>query len=62
MINIMCLATRVKFEMKDMCFEFVMNVSRHGNNVKIKFNLEVNFQRLQSYCFVKKMTKHQDFV
>ena len=48
MINIMCLATRVKFEMKDMCFEFVMNVSRHGNNVKIKFNLEVNFQRLQS--------------
>ena len=31
-----------QFEMKDTCFEFVINVSRQGNNVKIKLNLKVN--------------------
>ena len=41
-------ATRVnQFEMKDTCFQFVINVSRQGNIVKMKYNL----QRLQS-CLV----------
>ena len=45
-------AARVnQFEMKDMCFQFVINVSRQGNNVKIKYNLKINLQRLQS-CLV----------
>ena len=45
-------ATRVnQFEMKDMCFQFVINVSRQGNNVKIKYNLKINLQILQS-CLV----------
>ena len=36
-------AARVnQFEMKDMCIEFVINVSRQGNNVKIKLNLKMN--------------------
>ena len=44
----MCSAARVnQFEMKDRGFEFVINVSRQGNNVKIKFNLKINLQRLQ---------------
>ena len=29
-----------QFEMKGTCFEFVINVSRQGNNVKIKLNLK----------------------
>ena len=34
-------AARVnQFEMKDTCFEFVINVSRQGDNVKIKLNLK----------------------
>ena len=42
-------AARVnQFEMKDACFEFVINVPRQGNNVKIKLNLKINLQRLQS--------------
>ena len=36
------------FEMKGKCFEFVNNVSRQGNNLKIKLNLKINLQRLQS--------------
>ena len=45
-------AARVnQFEMKDMCFQFVINVSRQGNNVKMKYNLKINLQRLQS-CLV----------
>ena len=45
-------AARVnQFEMKDACFEFVINVLRQGNNVKIKYNLKINLQRLQS-CLV----------
>ena len=33
-------AARVnKFEMKDTCIEFLITVSRQGNNVKIKLNL-----------------------
>ena len=42
-------AARVnQFEMKDTCFEFVINVSQQGNNVKIKLNLKINLKRLQS--------------
>ena len=45
-------ATRVsQFEMKDTCFHFVINVARQGNNVKIKYDLKINLQRLQS-CLV----------
>ena len=40
-----------QFEMKDTPFQFVTNVSRQGNNVKIKYNLKINLQRLQS-CLV----------
>ena len=41
-------AARVnQFEMKDMCIEFVINVSRQGNNVKIKLNLKIDLQRLR---------------
>ena len=29
-----------QFEMKDKCIEFVINVSRQGDNVKIKLNLK----------------------
>ena len=36
-------ATRVsQFEMKGTCFQFVTNVSRQDNNVKIKYNLKIN--------------------
>ena len=42
-------ATRVnQFEMKDTC---VINVSQQGNNVKIKYNLQINLQRSQT-CLV----------
>ena len=42
-------ATRVnQFEMKDTRFQFVINVSQQGNNVKMKYNLKINLQRLQS--------------
>ena len=37
-----------QFEMKDNCIEFVINVSPQGNNVKVKLNLKINLQRLQS--------------
>ena len=41
-------AARVnQFEMKDKCIEFVINVSRQGNNVTIKLNLKMNLQRLR---------------
>ena len=41
--------TRVnQFEMKDTRFQFVINVSRQGNNVKMKHNLKINLQRLHS--------------
>ena len=36
-----------QFEMKDKCIEFVINVSRQGNNVRIKLNLKINLQRLR---------------
>ena len=40
-------ATRVnQFEMKDKFIESVINVSRQGNNMKIKLNLKINLQRL----------------
>ena len=36
-------ATKVnQFEMKDTCFQFVINVSGQGNNVKIKYNWKMN--------------------
>ena len=35
------------FQIKDMCIEFVINISRKDNNVKIKFNLETKLHRLQ---------------
>ena len=45
-------AARVnQFEIKDTCIEFEINVSWHGNNLKIKFTLKINVQRLQSYYF-----------
>ena len=46
--NRFCVETVNQFEMKDTCFEFVINFSRQGNNEKIKLNLETNWQRLQS--------------
>ena len=50
-------AARVnQFEMKDTCLEFVISASRQGNNVKIKYNLKINMQRLKSSnmkCFPK---------
>ena len=38
-------------DIKGTCFEYVINVSRQGNNVKIKFNLKINLQRLQFLIF-----------
>ena len=35
-----------QFEVKDTCFEFVINVSPQGDNVKIKLSLKINLQRL----------------
>ena len=37
--------------MKDACFQSVIDVSRQGNNVKIKLNLKINLQGLQP-CLV----------
>ena len=53
-------AVRVhQFEMKDKCIEFVINVSRQGNNEdKIEFKNEFAEMNLPW----KKMTTHQDFV
>ena len=43
----MYLTARVsQFEMTDTCFNFVINASRQGNNVKIKPNLKINLKRL----------------
>ena len=40
-------AARVnQFQKKDTCFEFVLNVSRQGNNVKIKLNLKMEFAEI----------------
>ena len=36
-----------QFEKKDKCIEFVINVSRQGDNVKIKLNLKIILQRLR---------------
>ena len=40
-----------QYEMKGTCFQFVINVSRQGNDVKMKYNLKINLLRLQS-CLV----------
>ena len=45
--------------MKGVCFQFTINVSLQGNNVKIKLYLKINLQRFQSSVFVKQMTTHQ---
>ena len=37
-----------RFEMKDTCIEFVINVSRQGNSGNMKLNLKINLPRLQS--------------
>ena len=47
-----------QFEMKDKCIEFVINVSRQGNNVKVKLIFKNEFAEIAW----KKMTTHQDFV
>ena len=45
----MYLAARMnQFEMEDMSFEFVINVPRQGNNMKIKLNLKIKLQKFQS--------------
>ena len=36
-----------QFETEDTCFQLVINVLRQGNNMKIKYNLKINLQRLQ---------------
>ena len=46
-----------QFEMKDTCFQFVINASQQGNNVKMKYNLKIHWQRLQS-CLV--LSRHID--
>ena len=51
-------ATRMnQFEMKDTYFLFVINVSGQGSNVKIKYDLKINLQRLQS-CLVSSRHIH----
>ena len=37
-----------QFEMKDTCFPLIINLSQEGDNVKIKLNLKMNMQRLQT--------------
>ena len=37
--------------MKDTCFEFVINVSRQGKNVKIKLNLKIKFAEIADLIF-----------
>ena len=32
-----------QFEIEDTSFEFVINISKQGNNVKIKLNLETKY-------------------
>ena len=46
LIYIYSAARANQFEMKNTCFEFVINVSPQGDNVKIKLNLKINLQRL----------------
>ena len=51
LINIICIhsAARVnQFGKKDTCIEFLITVSRQDNKVKIKSNLKITWQRLQS--------------
>ena len=49
--EIMYSTTRVnQFEMRDTGFYFLIKISQ-GNNVKLKYNLKINLQRLQS-CLV----------
>ena len=54
-------AARVnQFEMKDMCFQFVINdyVSRQGNNVTIKYNLKKKFAEVTVlFSFIKAYSK-----
>ena len=43
-----------QFEMKDTCFQFMINVSPQGNKVNMKYNLKINVQRLQSYLVLSR--------
>ena len=40
-----------QFEMTDTCFEFVINVSRQGNNKKIKLNFKNKFGEIAVLIF-----------
>ena len=45
----MYIAARMnQFEMENTSFEFVINVSRQANDVKIKLNLKIKLQKFQS--------------
>ena len=45
-----------QFEIKDTCIELVINVSLQENNEKIKLNLKINLQRLQTFCEINDIT------
>ena len=45
--------------MKDRCFQFVINVSRQGNNVKMKYNLKNKFAEIAVlFSFIKLRHTH----
>ena len=47
----MYIAARMnQFEMEDTSFEFVINVSRQGNNVKVKLNLKRTEISVLMFC------------
>ena len=37
-----------QLEIKDKCIEFVITISQQDNNAKVKLNLKIKLQRLQS--------------
>ena len=47
-------ASENQFEMKDTCFEFMVNVSQQGKNVKIKLSLKINLQRFSPNFLLNK--------
>ena len=42
-----------EFELKDVCFQFMINVSRQGNNVKIKTVFKNKFAEIAILSFCK---------
>ena len=59
----MCLAVTVNLlEMKDTCFELMINVTRQGNNAKMKLNFKKNCRDCISNFFVEQITIYHDFV